>query len=91
MTKEEFKPYFDLFPKGNYDRAWIAVSYANAANNVSFELIISKWKEYLESCTASKTDEKYIIGLEKFMDKKEYQSNFKVTLQLGFLNKYKKK
>lgn len=91
MTKEEFKPYFDVFPKGNYDKCWINMQYAHHKDKIPFELVTSKWKEYIENCQANKTSDQYIVSLEKFIEKQMYNTNFKVTLQLGFLNKYKKK
>lgn len=91
MTKEEFKPYFDMFPKGNFDRAWSEAQYHHISKGIPYQTIVSKWKEYLDCCQTDKKDEQYIMQLEKFIEKKEYESNFKVTLKLGFLNKYKKK
>jgi hypothetical protein len=91
MSREEFKKYFDLFPKGNLDHAYIAAQFEHYSNDADYNLMMSKWQEYLEVCQKEKRDEAYILSLEKFLNKKEYESNFKVTLQLGFLNKYKKK
>lgn len=91
MTKEEFEEAFNLFPKGNFQRAWSEAQYLYYSAQVPYELIVSKWKEYINKCMIDKKDEKYIMSMENFITKKEYESNFNVTLQLGFLSKYKKK
>jgi len=91
MTKEEFQKYFDMFPKGNAHNAFVAAQYEHYSHKVDYELMMSKWVEYLESCQRENKPENFILSLENFLHKRQYENNYNVTLQLGFLSKYKKK
>jgi hypothetical protein len=91
IPKEEFEQAYNLFPKGDLNRVFTQAQYYHYKDKIPYELMLTKWREYIESCQKAKTDEQYITSFERFIEKQMYNSNFKVTLQLGFLNKYKKK
>ena len=94
-TEEAFRKMFDLYPKGNPESAFQMLKYhvikelTFNKNNVTIDLIASKWKEYLKKCSDEETDDKYVKSLESFIKSKDYNINFNPKLGQSFIDKYR--
>jgi hypothetical protein len=94
-SKEDFLSFFnETFPKGNPKNAFTTVEFYIKSKltftdePVTWDLIKSKYKSYIEECNEEKRPEKYIKQLEKFVIDEDFNNNFGVKRKSTFLDQY---
>lgn len=82
ITKKAFEPLWLMRPIGNVSNAYIMACRAIRfganfdGSPVTLEILLDKWKNYLEYKRLSLTEEKYIQQLENWIEKEGYHSTY---------------
>ena len=93
--KQRFLDLFNIFPRGNPESCFTVYKYALSTfktfdgNLVTEDIIKLKWTEYISFCQKESRQEKYIKSFEKFLNDKDFNTNFNPKLGgQSFLDKY---
>lgn len=94
--KPSFKEFYEFFminPRGNAEKTYREVCFHIAGyvtlkgENVTWNLLKEKYRQYLSMCKSESTNERYIKTLYSFIKERDYCNIFEVRSQLGFLDK----
>lgn len=81
-TKDEFLAVFNLFPKGNPEKAYREVKYMMSTkktftgNPITWQLISESYSKYIAKRQDEGTEARYIKSLESFVKAGDYNINF---------------
>lgn len=95
--KDDFKKYWNIFPKGNPERAYFEAIYHTKTQHtffgdkVTWYLIMTKWEQYIKKCREDDVEEKYIKTMESFIKSKDYQNEYDLSpkKKMDFIDRLK--
>ena len=84
-SKDEFMEVFNLFPKGNPEKAYLEINYSLTMKKkfdgtpLTWVFLSDKYREYIAIKKQTNTDSMYIKSFESFVKSGDYNTDIKMT------------